>query len=105
DESTKKQYINIIKDNGNILLQLINNVMDASKLEAGIVEVHNKAFCIKPLLERLHTSLQPQISSHKEVFFTYHVPEELKGLTFYTDELLLYQILTNLVTNAIKFTE
>lgn len=105
DESSKKQYINIIKDNGNILLQLINNVMDASKLEAGIVEIHNKTVSIKPLLERLHASLLHQIPSDKEVVLTCHVPHELHDLTFYTDELLLYQILSNLVANAIKFTD
>lgn len=105
DESTKKQYIDIIKDNGNILLHLINNVMDASKLEAGIVEIHNKTVSLKPFLERLHASLKPQIPSDKEVVLTCHVPEELEGVMFYTDELLLYQILSNLVTNAIKFTD
>lgn len=105
DDCSKNQYINIIKDNGNVLLQLINNIMDASKIEAGIVEVHRKNIHIKSLLQRLHASLLHQIPSAKELSLTYHVPELLEEIEFNTDELLLYQILSNLVMNAIKYTD
>ncbi len=103
-ESAKSQYISIIKDNGNILLQLINNVMDASKLEANVVEVNKKHIKIKPLLERIHNTFTTQIPSDKQIDFSYHLPTELENSELYTDELLLYQILANLIMNAIKFT-
>ena len=104
DSDSKNQFIDIIKDNGNVLLQIINNVMDASKLEAGVVEVNFKKVKIEPLFERIYTSFLNQIPSTKKIFFTYQIPNELKKVDFLTDELLLYQILSNLISNAIKFT-
>ncbi len=104
-EETKDNFIDIIKDNGNILLQLITNVMDASKLEAGMIETNFKTVAIAPLFERIYASFLTQIPSHKDIFFTYDIPSELKNLKFYTDELLIYQVISNLLTNAIKFTQ
>ncbi|WP_185957393.1 sensor histidine kinase [Saccharicrinis carchari] len=105
DEDTKKQYVNIIKDNGNVLLQIINNIMDASKLESGLIEVNNSNTAIKPMLERLYNSHLPQIPSDKQVELICQVPRQLENITFFTDALLLHQILSNLITNAIKFTD
>ncbi len=104
EEEMKDQFIDIIKDNGNVLLQLINNILDASKIEAGVVEVNYKKVKLKPLFERMYTTFLNQIPSNKNLFFTYKFPSNLNDIEYYTDELLLYQILSNLLTNAIKFT-
>ncbi|WP_075590732.1 sensor histidine kinase [Labilibacter marinus] len=105
DEKSKNQFIDIIKDNGNVLLQLLTNVMDASKLEAGVIEVNYKMVKIKSLFERIYTTFVNQIPATKSLYFTHKIPNELKNLEFYSDELLIYQILSNLISNAIKFTE
>lgn len=104
EDKMKNEYLDIIKDNGNILLQILNNVMDASKIEAGLVEVNNKIVKIKPLFERIHATFLTQIPSNKKLLFTYEIPDKLTDIDFFTDELLLYQILSNLISNAIKFT-
>ena len=105
DQEIKNQYIDIVKENGNVLLQIINNVMDASRIEAGIIEMNPKSVQLQPLFDRLYNAFISQIPSNKELFFTFSIPDELKNLTFYTDELLLYQCIGNLLSNAIKFTE
>ncbi|TLX76542.1 hypothetical protein E9993_06540 [Labilibacter sediminis] len=104
EEEIKDQYLDIIKDNGNVLLQILNNVMDASKIEAGIIEVNNKTVKIKPFFERIYATFLGQIPSNKQIFFTYEIPKNLTCSEFYTDELLMYQIISNLISNAIKFT-
>ncbi|MGQ1783557.1 sensor histidine kinase [Saccharicrinis sp. GN24d3] len=104
-KESKEEYVNIIRDNGNILLGIINNVMDASKLESGAIEVNKKQTKIKPLFERIYASFTAQIPAHKKLIFSYEIPFGLDDLEIYTDELLLHQILTNLITNAIKFTD
>ncbi len=83
------------------LLELINDILDLSKVEAGKVEAVRKAFELMPLLEELKAVMQPLADAKGlELQLSGFVPEQL-----YSDRGKLRQILLNLLGNAVKFTE
>ncbi|MBL0726345.1 response regulator [Piscinibacter sp. HJYY11] len=97
------RYAQTISGAGNDLLTLINDILDLSKIEAGKVEVHEENIPLGPTVEGLVRSLQPQagqkglaLSSRIDA----DVPQHLR-----TDGQRLGQILKNLLSNALKFTE
>ena len=98
----QNEYISIISNAGNNLLNIINNVLDLSKIEAGHLDLEKTNFDINKLLKDISESMKVH-SSNKEIKTTCHirsdVPAVLSG-----DPTRLRQILMNLIANAIKFT-
>lgn len=102
DEVTRQKVINIIMTNNDLLLHLINNILDLSKIEAGIIEIDNTEFnlseCIKTLADTFLYNAKPD--SPKLIL---DLPQ--KTLIIKSDKRLLTQILFNLLVNAYKFTK
>ncbi|UQA63399.1 response regulator [Polyangium aurulentum] len=97
------RYAETIYGAGNDLLALINDVLDLSKIEAGKVEIHAQALPMDRLVEPLQRMFTP-IAEQKKLGFRIEVdPSAPKVLT--TDPQRLQQILKNLLSNALKFTE
>jgi signal transduction histidine kinase/DNA-binding NarL/FixJ family response regulator len=98
----QKQYADIMQNSSNNLLQLVNDILDISKIEAGKMVIERKPFVLSKLLQTLELMFMNEANG-KELDYSClmaeNVPEALKG-----DEDRLYQILINLVGNAIKFT-
>lgn len=103
--STEKQlkYLNIIYDNGQYLLQLINSLIDLSKLQSGNIKLENSEFPLKEFIYEINSI----IDSEK----TLYAPNielinncNLDEISIYTDRTKLMQIFTNLLSNALKFT-
>ena len=88
--------------NGNHLLQMINNILDLSKVEAGEMHVAAEVVDLDELTGDVIDMLQPQADA-KRLYL--HREFEEAGLTTCTDGMKLRQVLVNLVGNAIKFTE
>ncbi|WP_198015499.1 response regulator [Marichromatium purpuratum] len=85
------------------LLALVNDILDFSKIEAGRLEVEHVPFSLGEILENIATIMAPESGNH-QVELIVGVPP--KGVdTLYGDALRLQQVLTNLVSNALKFTE
>ncbi|MFC8510835.1 HAMP domain-containing protein [Streptomyces sp. NPDC057411] len=102
---TEKQvdYAEVIHSAGSDLLQLINDILDLSKVEAGKMEVRREPFALSQLLEYLEATFGP-VADERGLDFTVTVaPDVPAHLT--TDEARLRQVLRNLVSNALKFTE
>ncbi|MFF0749414.1 HAMP domain-containing protein [Streptomyces sp. NPDC004267] len=102
---TEKQvdYAEVIHSAGSDLLQLINDILDLSKVEAGKMEVRREPFALAQLLEYLETTFGP-VADERGLEFTVTVaPDVPAHLT--TDEARLRQVLRNLLSNALKFTE
>ncbi|MGN7612067.1 response regulator [Magnetococcales bacterium HHB-1] len=102
---TQKQrdYLKKIKASGKTLLNIINNILDVSKIEANKLEIHIAPFDLEGLLERLSNIAGMRNEHHRiEILFDVRedIPRHIIG-----DELRLEQVLTNLLSNAIKFTE
>lgn len=97
------RYLNIINRSGQDLLNLINEVLEMSKLEAGEMRLNENVFDLYELLENLEEMLQVKVTAKQLAFICdYHpqVPRHIKA-----DEHKLRQILLNLLGNAIKFTD
>jgi CheY-like chemotaxis protein/HAMP domain-containing protein len=101
DIAQEAEYLGIIERNGRQLLHLINDILDLSKIEAGRMEVHPTGIDAAELVRQLAQSVEPMVRK-KSLAFHLQLPEDLPMVT---DESKLRQILTNLVSNAVKFTE
>ena len=104
DLTTKQhEYLHIINGSAHHLLAIINDILDLSKLEAGKLRIEQTAFLLGDVLDRV-MGLTKVSAKEKGLTLTpviaEGVPDSLQG-----DPLRLEQILINLLTNAIKFTE
>jgi len=93
----------IIHHSGRDLLDLINDILDLSKVEAGRMEFHFEPVSLATILAMMEVQFI-HLAQEKGVEFHCHVAEELPP-TIISDELRIRQILKNLLSNAFKFTE
>lgn len=102
-DDKQSKYITAIKKSSENLLLIINDVLDFSKLEAGKVELENIPFKPIDVLEDVYNTLKFK-AEEKGLEFKWKIEEDIEPI-FWGDNFRLYQILMNLVGNAIKFTE
>lgn len=103
----RKQYVDIISYKGNGLVKLINDIIDASKVEAGQLTVVYAPCAINNLLKNLQTFYKKDrlLQKREAVDIKLIVPKKTDRLEIVTDEGRLEQVLTNLISNALKYTE
>ena len=97
----QKEYIEIIERNGKNLLQLINDILDLSKIESGKVEMSISKIQFKRFIRSISTSIMPLIE-RKGLSLAIDADDDI---FIYCDVDKLRQILINLIGNAAKFTE
>lgn len=96
-------YVHNIHSSADALMNMLSNILEYSKLEAGHAELFLKPVNIRTLINEVHGLLVPIALQKKlrfETFFSTQLPEKVK-----TDPVRLRQILLNLTTNALKFTQ
>lgn len=99
----EQQYAKVIHSAGNDLLDLINDILDLSKVEAGKIDV----IVEETSIAELPTIMQYQfgkVAEQKGIEFSVQIDSDVPTI-FWTDERRLHQILRNLLSNAFKFTE
>jgi len=101
-ESAKKDISNIYSA-GNNLLEIINNILDISKIETGEEKVENKEYNLVNIILELKTIIDSRILSKKVKFITEIDPKIPKVLI--GDRTKLFQILLNILSNSVKYTE
>ena len=101
-EEEELEYLEIIERNGKNLLGLINGILDLARIEAGKEDIDLKEFNLNSLLMDLSDSLRP-IASDKGISLELSLPE--RPQTILTDMDKLSRIITNIASNAVKFTE
>jgi signal transduction histidine kinase/CheY-like chemotaxis protein len=98
----QQKFSDIIENSSNNLLNLVNDILDIAKIEAGKMTVEQKEFDLKRMMQTLE-SMFMNTAKEKQLVFTWQidpeVPQFLQG-----DPDRIYQILVNLVSNAFKFT-
>ncbi|MDR0951908.1 MAG: response regulator [Oscillospiraceae bacterium] len=103
DEIERKDYaFGKIKEASEHLLGIINDVLDISKIEAGRLELESEVFNFEKMLHKTADIMRFLIENHKQRFFVYidpNIPNRVKG-----DSQRLAQVITNLLSNATKFT-
>ena len=90
-----------IRRSGNVLLELINDILDLAKLEAGKMEVRRSEFSIFEIVENLCEMVR-HLAEAKNIQLTHSIPPDWPLLS--QDKVKVRQVLTNLISNAIKFT-
>ncbi|CDD91876.1 uncharacterized protein BN604_00946 [Bacteroides intestinalis CAG:315] len=101
EEQEKQEYVNIIENNNTLLLQLISDILDLSKIEAGALEFTYSNIELNHLLKDLRDTLQLRIKTDA-VQLEFVSPMEVCHVR--TEKNRISQLFINLVTNAIKFT-
>jgi len=102
-DEIQSDYLQKIGSSSKMLLNIINDILDYSKIEAGKMELEHRSFCLKETLDQIKTLLS-QSADKKGVELRFeidkNVPKRVIG-----DSLRISQVLINLLSNAIKFTE
>ncbi|MBI3812752.1 MAG: response regulator [Nitrospirae bacterium] len=97
----QEEYVRNMQESGHHLLEIINNLLNLSKLRAGKMEIHYQSFELPPLIDSVKRTVTPLLAKKGLSIETVVEPGEAP---LYTDEGKIKQILLNLLSNAIKFT-
>jgi PAS domain S-box-containing protein len=103
DSQTQKEYLSLARDSASHLLHIINQILDFSKIEAGALELEELTVCPAQLVRHTARSLE-QLAQAKGVALRVVNDPALPELVW-MDPVRVRQVLTNLIGNAIKFTE
>ena len=102
DREEMREYTDIIETNTNLLLQLIDDILDMSKIEAGTFDFCPALIDVNQTMEEIEQSMQLRLKNDA-VTFTFC--ERLPECMLYIDKNRLMQLLSNFIVNAIKFTK
>jgi signal transduction histidine kinase len=100
----REEYLELMEQSGARMLNIINDIVDISKIESGLTEVNLKESNINGQIDYIHTFFKPEMDKKRIQFFSKKsLPD--KEAVIKTDREKIYAILTNLVKNAIKYTD
>ena len=103
DSDQKQDYLKKVKDSATSLLELINSILDFSKVEANKVQINNEPYMLARPIEKLAQVFQLK-AREKQLQLLFDIQFDI-NINCLGDSEKLYQVLMNLVGNAIKFTE
>jgi len=101
----KEAYLRVIKDNGHSLLRLIEDIIDVSKIEAGELKIRNGETNLDKIFDGLISAFRQILKEFPEKEIELIKESGTEGLVVISDGARLKQILTNLLHNAIKYTD
>jgi PAS domain S-box-containing protein len=103
EDEGQRQYLRTIETSAKALLGIINDILDFSKIEAGKLQIERTTFELRPLVEKV-CDLVRIIAAEKHLALEISYAQDMDRY-FEGDPLRITQILTNLMSNAVKFTE
>jgi PAS domain S-box-containing protein len=102
-EEEQMEYVDIIEKSGARMLEIINNIVNISKIESGLMEIYISATNINEQIEYIYNLFKPE-ANRKKIKISFKKSLAANEATIKTDIEKVYAILINLVNNAIKFT-
>jgi PAS domain S-box-containing protein len=107
DRKTRMEYAEIITGNTQLLLRLINDILDVSKIESGMLKIIRKQVNINHIISNLQDVFKGELHRINKNYIGLKpiTPKSLDDIYLVTDPVRLNQILNNLLYNAIKFTD
>ena len=102
-DAEQREFVEIIRTSGEQLLTIINDILDFSKIEAGHMDLEEQPFDVRRCIEEALDLVAPRAAS-KGLELAYMVEDSVPG-TIVGDVTRVRQVLTNLLANAVKFTE
>jgi two-component system sensor histidine kinase EvgS len=103
DDKTKEKYIKIIHSSGNQLLSIINDIIEISHLDTNQVAINNNSINLNDMLFEIQKELKITIPVEKKIELILDLHNTSSGFLLETDAVKLKQIITNLISNAIKY--
>ena len=104
NKQKQQEYTNNILEKGNQLLQIINDIIDVSKIEANQLNINKSRFSLNKLFDEIHHDFENEIEKNDQIEL--YVSREVKnGHYIYLDKTRVKQILSNLLSNAFKYTD
>lgn len=101
--ANQRQLLETLKSNGNKLLTIINDILDLSKIEAKELKLDRREFTLESMADNLRNSFALQ-ARQQGLEFQFDIAADLSQW-FVGDDFRLQQVLSNLISNALKFTE
>ena len=101
NDEKRKHLIGVIDRSAQNVFKLLENLLQWSRSQTGNIKYSPEEFNISDIVRNIHT-LNENALTEKGIKFSYNIPEELN---MYADKNMIYTVIRNLVTNAIKFTE
>ncbi|MBR2407688.1 MAG: response regulator [Lachnospiraceae bacterium] len=103
DEDVTKQYAGDVKDSAMLLLSIVNDILDSSKIESGMMELVPVRYEMGSLLNDIYNMISLK-TGDKRLAFDFDIAPEIPS-EYFGDDKRIRQILLNLLTNAVKYTE
>lgn len=97
------EYLNVISDSSGLLLSIVNNVLDLSKMDAGFFELQNTSINIRELFNEIKQNFENELHK-KNLVYNIKIDLEVPEIIV-CDRNKLKQVINNLLSNSIKFTE
>ncbi|MDD3740064.1 MAG: ATP-binding protein [Bacteroidales bacterium] len=106
-DQQRKEYFDIVKNSGNKLIEIINDILDISKLETKQFRIYKSVCYLNEIMLNTYESFKNSIELKNKPDLTLQMdfPEFLHNFEFESDPNRIQQVLDNLITNAIKYTE
>ena len=106
EENEFTEYLDYIKSNGESLLQIIDDIIDFAKIEAGQIKIKPEVFDVNEVYDELHAIARESRGKMKKSHVNMVIVKELGDSFFiFSDKLRFKQVMNNLIDNAIKYTE
>lgn len=103
DPEEKEEYVSIIQSNNELLLRLINDILDLSKIESGIIERREEQFNLVKVYDELYTTILPKVADNSAVEL--RQDDSVPNCSVVLDRSRLKQVWMNFLTNAVKCTK
>ncbi len=103
-DAKAKGYVDLIKKSANSMLVVLNDILDYLKIESGHLELEYSRFDLFEVLDYVYTLLRPSVNPDLRVMFSLDYPEQMHRF-FLGDPTRLQQVVLNLVSNALKYTD
>jgi signal transduction histidine kinase/CheY-like chemotaxis protein/Tfp pilus assembly protein PilF len=105
-ENDRKMFVDIVQSNSKTLMQLIDDIIDFSRIEAGQLTITSREVDVDQVLEEIYLQFYNRMSdkNEKDLVLSFTKPSNLKNCRILADPSRISQVLSNLISNAIKFT-
>ncbi|MBN1118725.1 MAG: response regulator [Bacteroidales bacterium] len=103
DNNERSYYIGMIQNNGNALLTLINDILDISTIEANQLVLYKDHFCLDDIFKEIYSYFT--LKNDKNIELIYENSGENEKTFLFTDSVRFRQVMNNLITNAVKYTD
>jgi len=104
-ENEKEEYLKIIQKSGKNLIDIIDDLVEMSKIDSDLIEPKYSSIDLKNMIQATFESIKVTVPSYKNIDFKLIAPKGTTTQNVVTDVVKLNQVITNLLTNAIKFTD